>query len=112
MAAAAAGWWWGKVRELRDAGLRDIDHELDAVAVDDEGRVMAVGSCKWTVGEVPYAERERLEALAAHLTRLGDASPDLYLFARAGFDQRLHARAAKDSRLHLVTAGELLTESD
>lgn len=108
--AAATGWWWGKVRELRNAGLRDFDRELDAVAVDDDGRVMAVGSCKWTVGEVRSAERERLEALAAHLTQPGDAPPDLYLFARAGFDERLHARAVKDPRLHLVTAAEAIAD--
>ncbi len=110
--AAAAGWWWGKVRELRDAGLRDIDRELDAVAVDDDGRVLAIGSCKWTADGMPYAERERLEALATHLTQPGDTAPDLYLFAREGFDERLLDTARRDERLHLVSAGQLLAGQD
>jgi hypothetical protein len=106
--AAACGWWWGKVRELRDAGLRDIDRELDAVAVDDDGRVLAIGSCKWTAGKLPYGEKARLEALAAHLAASGEQRPLLYFFARAGFDARLVSAAERDDRLRLVTPAELL----
>src|SRR5215213_92026 len=38
--AAAVGWWWGKVRETRGADLRDVDRELDVVAINDDGRVI------------------------------------------------------------------------
>ena len=105
--AAATGRWWGKVREMRGRDLRDVDRELDVVAVDDDGRVIALGSCKWTAGELPYSEKRKLDALAAYL--LPDADPPpLYLFARNGFDQRLVAAAEQDPRIHLITPGELV----
>jgi len=105
-AAASVGRWWGKVREMRGRDLRDIDRELDVVAVDDDGRVIALGSCKWTAGEMPYSEKIKLDALATYL--LGDAeSPALYFFARSGFEERLAAQAEQDPRIHLVTPGEL-----
>ena len=103
--AAAVGWWWGKVRELRDAGLRDVDRELDAVAVDDEGAPVAVASCKWTDGKMPAAERTKLEALARYLRP--DDPPALYLFSRSGFERSLREAASADPRLNLVGAGEL-----
>lgn len=105
--AARTGRWWGKVRETRDAALRDIDRELDAVAVDDDGAVIAVGSCKWTAGELPYGEKTKLQTLAKHLTpdRL---PPDLYFFARQGFEPRLVTDAEHDPRIHLITPDELM----
>ncbi len=103
--AARTGHWWGKVRETRDAALRDIDRELDAVAVDDEGAVIAVGSCKWTAGEIPYSEKTKLETLARHLAP--DAPPDLYFFARHGFAPQLIADAESNPRIHLLTPEQL-----
>jgi uncharacterized protein len=99
--AAAVGWWWGKVRETRGQALRDVDRELDAVAVDDDGRVIAVGSCKWTAGPLPYSEKTKLELLAAHLAPDGPP-PALYFFARHGFDERLAADAGRDRRMRLI----------
>lgn len=104
--AASVGWWWGTVRETRAAGLRNVDRELDAVAVDDDGRVTAVGSCKWTAGELPYSEKVKLEALARHLAPDGDP-PQLYFFARRGFDARLRSDAEADERIHLVSPEQL-----
>jgi uncharacterized protein len=104
--AAAVGWWWGKVRELRGAGLRDTDRELDAVAVDEEGVPIAVASCKWTDGEMPGAEQRKAEALAAHLRP--DDPPPVYLFSRSGFERSLRDAAAADPRLNLVGVGEVL----
>jgi AAA+ ATPase superfamily predicted ATPase len=105
--AASVGWWWGRVRETRGTALRDIDRELDAVAVDDSGAVTALGSCKWTDGAMPDAERNKLEALAVHLCP-SDSSPSLFFFSRSGFAKSLREAAAKDQRLHLVTAGEVI----
>ncbi len=104
--AAAVGWWWGKVRETRDAALRDIDRELDAVALDDDGAVIAVASCKWTDGKMPASERSKLEALAGHLRPSGEL-PALYLFSRSGFEMPLIEAAKTDARLHLVTPEEM-----
>lgn len=98
--AAAVGWWWGKVREMRGAGLRDIDRELDPVAVDEDGAVLAIASCKWTDGKMPVAEKTKLEALATHLRP--DDPPALHLFSRSGFEQPLLEAAAADPRLNLV----------
>ena len=79
--------------------------ELDAVAVDEEGVPIAVASCKWTDGEMPAAERTKLEALARYLRP--DDPPALYLFSRSGFERSLRAAASADPRLNLVGAGEL-----
>ena len=78
----------------------------NVVAVDDDGRVMALGSCKWTSGVLPHAEKTKLDALAAHL-RPGEDPLDLYLFARNGFARRLLAEAERDPRIHLIAPGDL-----
>jgi hypothetical protein len=92
---------------MRGLDLRDIDRELDVVAVDDEGRTVALGSCRWTAGEMPYSGKVKLDALATYL--LPDADPPpLYLFARSGFDQRLTAAGEQEPRVHLITPEELL----
>ncbi|HET6550809.1 MAG TPA: ATP-binding protein [Solirubrobacter sp.] len=98
--AAAVGWWWGKVREMQSSRLRDVDRELDAVAVDDEGAVIALGSCKWTDAEVPPSELTKLKALAAYLNP--GAEPLLFVFARSGFDRSLREAANGDSKIRLV----------
>jgi uncharacterized protein len=105
--AAAAGRWWGKVREISDKAQRNVDRELDAVAVNDDGRVIAVGSCKWTAGALPYGEKAKLEALATHIAP-HDPPPDLYFFARSGFARRLIEEAKGDSRIRLVTPDRLM----
>jgi AAA+ ATPase superfamily predicted ATPase len=108
--AASVGWWWGKVRETRGAELRDIERELDAVAVDDDGRVTAIGSCKWTAGPLPYAEKAKLDLLAAHLVPDGPP-PRLYFFTRDGVDDALAREAAESDRVHVVSAEELFAGS-
>ncbi|MGH2880385.1 MAG: ATP-binding protein [Solirubrobacteraceae bacterium] len=104
--AAAGGRWWGKVRETRGKTLRSVDRELDAVAIDDDARVIAIGSCKWTVSPLPYEEKTKLEALARHIAP--DEQPALYFFARSGFAPRLAEEARRDRRLHLITPERLM----
>jgi len=103
--AAAVGWWWGKVRELREAGLRDTDRELDAVAVDSDGAPIAIGACKWTEGAMPASELTKLRALAEHLRP--EDPPALYLFSRSGFDSGLQEAADADPGLNLVGVEQL-----
>ncbi|HEV3094145.1 MAG TPA: ATP-binding protein [Solirubrobacteraceae bacterium] len=105
--AAATGRWWGKVRQTRGKDLRSVDREIDAVAVDDDGTTIAIGSCKWTAGKLPYSEKEKLEILARHLVPDGPL-PDLYFFARSGFDSRLSEDAETDPRIQLVTPDKLM----
>src|SRR6185436_705187 len=88
--AAAVGWWWGRVRELRTGALRDVDRELDAVAIDDDGAVTAIGSCKWTADRMDTDELTKLDVLAAHLAGDGPR-PARYCFSRAGFTPQLRA---------------------
>ena len=104
--AAAVGWWWGTVREMRDAALRSVDRELDAAAVDDEGRVIAIGSCKWTTGPLPFSEKAKLDALAGHLAGGGEP-PELYFFSRGGFEEQLIAAAEREARVHLIASADL-----
>jgi len=104
--AASVGWWWGKARDTRDARLRDIDRELDAVAVDDDGGVIAIGSCKWTAGPLPYVEKTKLEVLGSHLVP-GGPTPQLYFFARNGFDDALMREAEISDRIHLLSPQDL-----
>lgn len=104
--AAAVGWWWGKVRETRGAALRDVERELDAVAVDDDGNVTALGSCKWTAGELPYSEKTKLDVLGSHLLPDGP-QPQLFFFARNGFDDKLTREAETNDRVHLVLPPDL-----
>lgn len=104
--AAAVGWWWGTVRAMRGTQLRSDQRELDAVALADDGQVLAVGSCKWTAGSLPFSEKEKLEALGTHLA--GKAPPpDLYFFSRGGFDQRLRSAASADPRLRLIEPADM-----
>jgi len=104
--AAAVGWWWGRIREQGEAGTRDVDRELDAVAIDDDGEVIAVGACRWTAGKMPAGERNKLEAVAAHL-RPGGEPPALFLFSRSGFTESLERDADTNPRLNLIEAAEL-----
>jgi hypothetical protein len=51
-------------------------------------------------------EKERLDALAAHLLPKGPP-PRLYFFAREGFDAALVREAHRSDRVHLVAAADL-----
>ena len=81
------------------------------MAVDQEHRVIAIGSCKWTAGEILYSEKTKLQALAEHLAPDGPP-PDLYFFARNGFDVQLQADATREARIHLITPEELVSAAD
>jgi uncharacterized protein len=104
--AASVGWWWGKVRETRAAGLRDVDRELDAVAIDDDANVIAIGSCKWTAGELPYSEKIKLDVLGAYLMPDGP-TPQQFFFSRSGFSDELTDAAEPSGRMRLVGPDEL-----
>lgn len=107
--AAEVGWWWGPIRRRENGQLRSRTYEADAVAVDAEGRVMAMGSCKW-----PEADNDKHEHDAGELDKLETIrekldAPDaaLYFFDRAGFSPRLQELASERDDVHLVLASEL-----
>ncbi len=107
--AAEVGWWWGSIRRREDGQLRNRDHEADAVAVDADGRAIALGSCKWPDEATPdhahdAGELDKLETIREELE-----APDaaLYFFDRVGFSPRLRQLAAERDDVHLVVAGDL-----
>ncbi len=108
--AADVGWWWGSVKERGDGGTpRNVQREVDVVAVDHERAILALGSCKWTAGSMSSRELEKLRRLARVLASDQDR-PDLYLFSRAGFEARLIATAGEDAACHLIAPEDLFAE--
>ena len=83
-----------------------MQRELDVVAIDHEGRVTAVGSCKWTKGPMTRAQIDPLRRMSRHIAPDG-AEPDRYLFSRAGFDAALTREAKEDPTCHLVRVADL-----
>lgn len=106
--AAAVGNWWGSVKERRGPDKKpvNVSRELDVVAIDADGRVLALGSCKWTAGEMSESEKSLLERLTPRVIR-EDEEPDLYFFSRSGFSHELQQAAQADSRCHLITMRDL-----
>ena len=107
--AAEVGWWWGSIRRREDGQLRNRPYEADAVAVDADGRVIALGSCKWPEEANPEhlheaGELGKLETIREELEAPGAA---LYFFDRTGFSPRLRELAAERDDIHLVLAGDL-----
>jgi AAA+ ATPase superfamily predicted ATPase len=107
---AAVGWWWGNVKERTPDGPRTVRREVDVVAVDDQGSVIALGSCKWTDGPLPASEKMFLRRLAPHVG-VSDTEPDLYFFSRSGFEPAIVHEAKADPKCHLIDVDELFRAS-
>ncbi|MGH2825234.1 MAG: hypothetical protein ACRDLY_19895, partial [Thermoleophilaceae bacterium] len=58
---------------------------------------------------LPYSEKAKLDALAGHLMPDGPP-PQLFFFARAGFDEHLTREASANERVRLVTPAELFPQ--
>lgn len=89
--AAAVGRWWGPIQERHREtdSLRTVEREADAVAVDDVGHVIALGTCKWTNEPVSISEVNKLRRIAAHLEP--ERPVALYVYHRSGVDERILA---------------------
>jgi len=107
--AAEVGWWWGSIRRREDGQLRNRPHEADAVAVDADGKVIALGSCKWPeeANSKHVHEAGELAKLETIRDELEAPEADLYFFDRTGFSSRLRELAAERDDLRLVLAGDL-----
>jgi hypothetical protein len=68
--------------------------------------VIAIGSCKWTAGELPYSEKIKLDVLGAHLMPDGP-TPQQFFFSRSGFSDELTDAAEPSGRIRLVGPDEL-----
>jgi uncharacterized protein len=109
LGAAEVGWWWGSIRRRENGQLRSRTYEADAVAVDADGRVMALGSCKWPEADNDQhvheaGELDKLETIRGKLE-----APDaaLYFFDRVGFSPRLQELASEREDVRLVLVDEL-----
>lgn len=104
--AVEVGRWWGSKRVRTPQGLRNRQYEADVAALDADGRVLALGSCKWSDGEHDAGELDKLETIASML----DAeAPQLLFFDRTGFSPRLREIAAErgPEGVRLVPVSEL-----
>jgi hypothetical protein len=107
--AVEVGWWWGSIRGREEGELRSRAYEADAVAVDADGKVLALGSCKWpdaaTEGHAHGAEEfDKLETIREELE-----APEalLYFFDRVAFSLRLRELEAERDDIRLVLADQL-----
>jgi AAA+ ATPase superfamily predicted ATPase len=95
LAFVDVGTWWG-------AG----DREIDVIALDERGRAILAGSCKWTnepMDVADYAALQRDVAMAAaDLNPVEGEGPWLALFSREGFTERLRALAAAQQPCRLL----------
>lgn len=102
--AVEVGRWWGTKRLRTPEGLRTRRYEADVVAVDADGGVLALGSCKWSKNEHDAAELDKLETIA-QLLEAGDTL--LHFFDRTGFSRRLRQVARERPDVHLVATADM-----
>lgn len=109
-AAVEVGRWWGNKKVRTADGPRNRQYEADVVAIDADGRVIALGSCKWSDRKHDAAELDKLEAVAGMLRKeellAGDGVPFLF-FDRTGFSPRLREIAAQRADVRLITTGTM-----
>jgi AAA+ ATPase superfamily predicted ATPase len=102
--AVEVGSWWGSKRERTPEGLRSRRYEADVAAIDAEGNLVALGSCKWSASAHDAAELDKLQTVARILD-VGE--PPMYFFDRTGFSPRLRQIAAERSGVHLVATRDM-----
>lgn len=103
--ARLVGVWWGPVPT--GEGRRTEQRELDAVAIDQHDKVLAVGSCKWTRTPMSVAEESLLTRLQVHVPG-AESVRRHYFYSRSGFEERLRRLGAADpERYRLLTPEDL-----
>lgn len=107
--AVEVGRWWGSIRKREEGRLRSRGYEADAVAVNEQGEAIALGSCKWpAAGNQGHthsaAELDKLEAVREEL---GAPDARLYFFDRLAFSSRLRELEAERDDVRLVLAEQL-----
>jgi AAA+ ATPase superfamily predicted ATPase len=107
--AAEVGRWWGSIRRREEGRLRSRPYEADVVAVDERGKVIALGSCKWPeAGSAGHAhDAAELDKLEAIREELGAPDAHLYFFDRLAFSSRLRELETERDDVRLVIADRL-----
>ncbi len=65
--AVEVGRWWGSKRIRTPEGLRTRRYEADVAAIDANGGIVALGSCKWSAGAHGAGELDKLQTIAQML---------------------------------------------
>jgi hypothetical protein len=90
------------VRRALQAAKRTEDREVDAVALDGDGKVLATGSCKWTSARMDFGEEMLLSQVEPYIPGAEKVERH-YFFSRSGFTDQLHKLAEADpARYRLV----------
>lgn len=107
--AVEVGRWWGQLRRWEGGEMRSRSYEADVVAIDEEGGVVALGSCKWPDGATSDHAHDagELDKLETIRSELGAPEAHLYFFDRVAFSPRLRELAAERGDVHLVLSEEL-----
>lgn len=105
--AVEVGRWWGQIRRGVDGEPRSRGYEADAVAIDKEGEVLALGSCKWANAATHEHDAVELDKLETIRSELGAPGAHLYFFDRTGFSPRLRELERAREDVHLVLTAEL-----
>lgn len=106
--AAQVGRWWGSIRKREEGKLRSRPYEVDAMAIDEHGKAVALGSCKWPgVGNEDHAHgADELDKLETVRGELGAPKALLFFFDRIAFSPRLRKLEAERDDVRLVTVDE------
>lgn len=97
----------GSIGAIRVGRYWDRQRELDVVAVDESGKAVLAGECKWTRGPVGLADGEALRRKVEDLWPDRRGSIRLGIFSSGGFSPRLHEWAARHDAW-LVSARDLV----
>lgn len=102
--AVEVGRWWGSKRIRTPEGLRTRRYEADVAAIDADGGIVALGSCKWSASAHDAGELDKLQTIAQ---MLDVDDPALYFFDRTGFSERLREIARERPQVHLIATTEM-----
>ncbi len=84
--ASRVGRWWGHVLVRNaDGSMKSVQMEVDGVALDGSGNVIALATCRWSAKVMPYAEVSKLRTALAQIAP-GAVVP-LFLYSRSGVDE-------------------------
>jgi uncharacterized protein len=106
--AATVGHWWGPVTEKRRdrGGKTTVEREVDGVALDDAGSVIALATCKWSRSPVGVSELNKLRRVAEAIAP--GATLTYLVYTRSGVDDRLAAEHEADpDGIRIVTPADL-----
>jgi AAA+ ATPase superfamily predicted ATPase len=108
--AVEVGRWWGSRKVRTPEGPRNHQFEADVVPIDAHGKVLALGSCKWSDNRHEADELDKLEIIAKMLDKeslLAEPTVPLLFFDRTGFSKRLHDIDAERDDVRLIMTSDL-----